>query len=112
MGENFNVRDYLAEGVSEEEINRCEFWVMANRITRKTGKPNHEEAKIQVNQDWNFEILEKWLQEYEDKEIIEYLKYGWPLNNQETKINTKKKQVTRKECKKIKQLLTSTLKRS
>ena len=66
--------------MSQEEIDRCEFWVTANRITWETGVPNFAKAKIQVNTSWNFKKLEEWLQLYEDKELINYLRYGWPLN--------------------------------
>ena len=81
MSEGFNIWNFLeTEEMSQEEIDRCEFWVTANRITRESGVPNFAKAKIQVNTSWNFEKLEEWLQFYEDKELINYLKYSWPLN--------------------------------
>ena len=81
MSDGFNIRDFLeTEDMSQEEIDRCELWVTANRITLETGLPNFAKAKIQVNTSWNFKKLEEWLQFYEDKELINYLRYRWPLN--------------------------------
>ena len=86
MDEGFNIRDFIEQGeMEEDEINRCEFWVMANRVIRETGKPNHEEAQILVNTNWNLEQLETWLEEYPDKQLMEYLRFGWPLNSKNIK---------------------------
>ena len=50
LTDGFNIRDFIKEGeMTEEEVNRCEFWVSANRIVRETGEDNHKKAKIQVN---------------------------------------------------------------
>ena len=88
MDPGFNCRDFLAtDRMSENEIERCEFWVNANRIVRETGVSNHKSAKIEVNNEWNLDKLEEWLVDYHDKEVVEYLKYGWPLNATQTEIN-------------------------
>ena len=86
MGENFNIRNYCdTNELTEQEIQRAEFWITANRVVRETGKENFEEAKIIVNSNWNLDKLEEWLGEsYEDKDVINYLKYGWPLNAHDT----------------------------
>ena len=89
MSNNFNIRDFLlTEDMTEEEIDRCEFWTTANRLVRESGKHNFEEVKIQVNNEWDLNKLEIWLEGYHDKEIIKYLKYGWPLNAVDTAVNT------------------------
>ena len=86
MDNGFNVRDFLnTSKMTEEEIDYCEFWVNANRLVRESGSHNFEELKIQVNNKLNFSYLEKTLVNYEDKNVVEFLKYGWPLNA----INTK-----------------------
>ena len=88
LDEGFNIRNYIGEGeMSEAEIDRCEFWVTANRIVRNSGKENHEKEKIQVNFDWDLEKMEKMLDDYEDKEVVQYLRYGWPLNAVNTAVN-------------------------
>ena len=65
----------------------CEFWVSANRIVRETGVTNHRGACIQVNNDWNLDLLEEWLEGYNDKKVVNYLRYSWPLNVKDTPIN-------------------------
>ena len=57
---------------------------ITNRIVRETGEWNQNKARIKVNDNWNLDKLEEWLSEYEDKKVIEYLKYGWPLNSENT----------------------------
>ena len=73
--------------MSEEEIERCEFWVNANRIVHETGVSNHKSARIQVNYEWNLDKLDEWLNDYEDRELLQYLRYGWPLNAKDMEIN-------------------------
>ena len=88
MENSFNVRDYLnEEELSPEEIERAEFRVTANRVVRETGECNYKRAKIPLGNKWDLVKLEEWLgPEYEDKQIIEYLKYGWPLNAKDTEV--------------------------
>ena len=87
MSPGFNIRDFVDPEMCEEEIERCEFWVSANRIIRETGKSNCQEAKITVNESWNFTKLEEWLADYHDKDLLQYLKYGWPLNAVNTTVD-------------------------
>ena len=47
---------------------------------RVRGYPNVYGAHIRVLSCWNFEYLNTMLVEYPDREIIEFLKYGWPAN--------------------------------
>ena len=88
--EGFNIRDFIREGeMSESEIDYCEFWLSANRLVRETEGENFETTKITVNSTWNLEKLEEWLEGYEDKEVIKYLQYGWPLNAHNTETQQK-----------------------
>ena len=90
MSPGFNIKDFVDDDMAEAEIDRCEFWVTANREVRKTGKPNCREARIQVNSNWNFEYLEKALVDFPDKnEILGFFKFGWPLNASDTAEQTK-----------------------
>ena len=89
MCNNFNIRNFLhCKNMSEEEISRCKFWITANRIIRETGRHNFERAKIPVTYSWNLNMLENWLKDYHDKDLINYLRYSWPLNAQNTEENT------------------------
>ena len=86
MVDNFNIRDCITEGeMTEQEVERAEFWTTANRLVRESGKSNFEETKIPVNSNWNLDQFETWLgQDYHDEEVIKYLKFGWPINANET----------------------------
>ena len=42
------------------------------------GYPNRYGAKRQVKSKWNLELLQELLMGYEDKEVVEWLRYGWP----------------------------------
>ena len=83
---NFNIRDFLhVDRMTNSEIDKCEFWVNANRIVRESGVPNCEGARIQVNDKWDLETFKKWLIDYHDKNVVRFLRYGWPLNAYNTK---------------------------
>ena len=73
--------------MTEEEITHCEFWVTANRKVRESGVPNCKGERIQVNFDWDLDLMSKWLKDYEDRDLIDYLKFGWPLNAKNTSEN-------------------------
>ena len=72
--------------MSKQEIDRNLFWIKANGKVRQSGKPKATGCKIKVNFNLDSEKMEEWLEQYEDKEVIQYLKYGWPVNNKGTKI--------------------------
>ena len=42
------------------------------------GYPNRWGAKQPVNSAWNLSLFSELLHEYEDKEVVQWLKYGWP----------------------------------
>ena len=44
-----------------------------------SGKPNFMEARIPSPSCFNFDYLHDMLFDYEDKQIIDLLKYGFPL---------------------------------
>ena len=88
MDKGFNVRDYLETSLmTENMIDYCEFWVTANAIVRRSGTHNFCKERIQVNTDLNFDYLNEALQDYEDKRIIDFLKFGFPLNAIDTEVN-------------------------
>ena len=54
-------------------------------MVKQSGKHNFEEMKITVNYSWDLNKLQEWLgEDYHDKEVISYLRFGWPLNAKET----------------------------
>ena len=42
------------------------------------GYPNRWGAKIPVRTKWNLGKFEELLEDYEDKEVVEWIRYGWP----------------------------------
>ena len=44
------------------------------------GYPNRWGAKIEVESRWNLQLLEEQLTQYDDKEVVEWLRYGWPAS--------------------------------
>ena len=53
--------------------------VAANLLIQESGKLNVDSCKIKVKSNWNFESMQKQLANYHDKEVIELLKYGFPI---------------------------------
>ena len=42
------------------------------------GYPNRWGAKIELQHRWNLNLLQDLLEDYPDREIVEWLRYGWP----------------------------------
>ena len=53
--------------------------LMKAALVRKGGYPNRYGAKIPVECKINIQEMEKLLTDYHDKEVVEWLKYGWPV---------------------------------
>ena len=49
----------------------------AHLVTEK-GYPNSYGVRIPVECKWNLDRLEELLQHYHDKEVVEWMRYGWP----------------------------------
>ena len=54
-------------------------WVHKIETVLDSNAYNKDVCKIQVNNKWNFHLLEQLLVQYEDRYIVQYLKYGWPV---------------------------------
>ena len=52
--------------------------LMLAHLVRKGGYPNRFGARIPVKSKWNLERMKDLLADYEDKEVVEWMKYGWP----------------------------------
>lgn len=46
----------------------------------ESGKYNRYGLRIPVNTKWNLDLLESLLQGYDDIEVVEWLRYGWPID--------------------------------
>ena len=51
---------------------------LCNKV-RDLGYPNRWGAKHRVTSKWNLDKFEQLLKDYEDKEIVKWLKYVWPI---------------------------------
>ena len=52
--------------------------VKLNVIVRRQGYPNRWGARIPIESRWNLEKFTQLLGDYEDKEVVKWLQYGWP----------------------------------
>ena len=75
----------------------CQFtkneWLSYVQISNKvfnSGLYNFEGLKIKLPVFWNIDTLETMLENYHDKEIIKFLKYGWPISHDGRWYNTEK----------------------
>ena len=42
------------------------------------GYPNRWGARIPIETKWNLDLFEQLLEDYDDKEVVEWMKFGWP----------------------------------
>ena len=42
------------------------------------GYPNRWGARVEVDSTWNLKLMENLLRDYEDAEVVQWLRYGWP----------------------------------
>ena len=57
-------------------------WLNRTRkVILETGVSNYKKAKILLKSNFNFTLWHKYLKQYHDKTVIEYLKYGFSIIN-------------------------------
>ena len=49
-------------------------------LVQASGKPNYLCARVPVPTPWDFDLLDSLLEDYEDKLVVEFLRYGWPMS--------------------------------
>ena len=49
-------------------------------VIKDTALPNYKQARFPIKSDWNLPAWEKYLADYPDQRIIQYLKFGFPLS--------------------------------
>ena len=47
---------------------------------RISGKPYYLEARMPVPTHWDLDLLDGLLEDYEDKLVVDFLRYGWPMS--------------------------------
>ena len=55
--------------------------ISANKLIKDSGMLNFQSCKIPVSSKLNLDYIELHLQDYGDKIICEFLKFGWPINS-------------------------------
>jgi hypothetical protein len=55
-------------------------WIQVHKLVLASGVPNAFGCKIRIPTNLNVDYWENNLVDYCDKEVVQYLKYGWPLN--------------------------------
>ena len=61
-------------------IDKC---LQVANIILSTAKPNYQEARIPIVSGLNIKMWEKYLQDYPDDRLIQYIKFGFPLSIQD-----------------------------
>ena len=76
-------QNYFSFFISEmQQISNVENLLLANQVTN-INLPNQFGCRIPVKSNWNHELLESLLREYDDVEILECLKFGFPISWEE-----------------------------
>ena len=52
----------------------------SNKLVRESGRINAEGCKIKIPTPWNVDLFEELLTGYSDQKIVDYIRYGWPLD--------------------------------
>ena len=67
--------------------------IQIHHLVKEKGYPNRWGAQVEVQSRWNLGRFTELLQDYEDKEVVEWLRYGWPTGRlptaPATTLNTK-----------------------
>ena len=58
-----------------------QFWLHANKVVRDSGVPNYLQARIRVPSKFNFQYLETKLANYPNNCLLDYLKFGFPIEH-------------------------------
>ena len=64
------------QGTINEDV---QLWLKIVNLVIELGCDNKDMCHIRVNHHWNFELLRQLLVDYHDKEIVELLQFGWPI---------------------------------
>ena len=64
--------------LSDEDLQR--YYIQCNKEILASGTFNAACCRFPVPTTWNVERLEVLLEEYHDKEILDFIKYGWPID--------------------------------
>ena len=61
-------------------LDNLDSYIFAAKIIKETGLPNYRMARFPIQSGLNIEAWRRYLTDYPDKTLIEYLTYGFPLS--------------------------------
>ena len=85
---NISISTEVSTGDAWRELMSNEYCILGtlhedfeliNKV-KKGGYPNVYGARIPVRSVWNLKFLDKELVDYGDRELLEFIRYGWPSN--------------------------------
>jgi len=80
MGETLSTVENITESKCDFPLTELqEFYVQAHDVISKSGVPNCKGARIPIPTHLNVTAWETQLQGYSDEELLEFLKYGFPV---------------------------------
>ena len=62
-------------------MDRTKFLIQAHKSVKSSGHFNFQGEKIVLPSKFNFSFLEDRLKNYSDKQVIDLLKYGFPVDS-------------------------------
>ena len=68
--------------MNPEVAERTQFLVSAAHRVKQSGVPNYIGCHIVLPSKFNFEFLYKELEHYQDRQVIDFLKFGFPVDCQ------------------------------
>ena len=77
------VNNSLGEHVRDAIKQAGQVWkqVQLVKYIRDTGQPNVYGARIPLQTNWNVALLKQLVTSTSDREVVEFLTFGWPLNH-------------------------------
>lgn len=61
-----------------------------HEAVKQSGLPNYKGCRIPLKTRWNCEFLTQELRDYDDNQIVEFCRYGWPISITNTEFKSRK----------------------
>ena len=68
----------ILSNLSPDEL--ATYYIFTNSAIRESGAPNFKVCKFPVPTHWDLDAWEDALQDYHDNEILQFFRYGWPID--------------------------------
>ena len=74
----------IREPDSDSDAAKIPQLIEMHETVKKSNVPNFQGCRIPLVSNWNCEYLEENLVEYDDKQVVDFVKFGWPIGLVET----------------------------